>query len=135
MSVAQPREGMENFSEMLRDMLPRRSKKRTVKVTEARRILLEQVPVEGPNPSVGFMLQKDLLLPWRSIVRNVEFGLEARSISRTSQALANSSLERSRRASGPRIGVMRRRSLEGPGVAGGFNRSYPRKRSSSCAFA
>ncbi|HWP69480.1 MAG TPA: ATP-dependent protease ATPase subunit HslU [Gemmatimonadaceae bacterium] len=35
-------EGMENFSEMLRDMLPRRNKKRTVKVTEARRILLEQ---------------------------------------------------------------------------------------------
>src|SRR5688572_14149511 len=35
-------EGMENFSEMLKDMLPRRSKKRTVKVTEARRILLEQ---------------------------------------------------------------------------------------------
>jgi NitT/TauT family transport system ATP-binding protein len=46
------------------------------------RILLNQVPVEGPNPSVGFMLQKDLLLPWRSIVRNVEFGLEARAISR-----------------------------------------------------
>jgi ATP-dependent HslUV protease ATP-binding subunit HslU len=35
-------EGMENFTEMLRDMLPRRSKKRTVKVAEARRILLEQ---------------------------------------------------------------------------------------------
>jgi ATP-dependent HslUV protease ATP-binding subunit HslU len=35
-------EGMENFSEMLRDMLPRRSKKRTVKVSEARRILIEQ---------------------------------------------------------------------------------------------
>jgi NitT/TauT family transport system ATP-binding protein len=46
------------------------------------RILLNQVPVEGPNPSVGFMLQKDLLLPWRTIVHNVEFGLEARSISR-----------------------------------------------------
>jgi NitT/TauT family transport system ATP-binding protein len=46
------------------------------------RILLNQIPVEGPNPSVGFMLQKDLLLPWRSIVRNVEFGLEARAISR-----------------------------------------------------
>jgi NitT/TauT family transport system ATP-binding protein len=28
------------------------------------------------------MLQKDLLLPWRTIVHNVEFGLEARSISR-----------------------------------------------------
>src|SRR5262249_8672720 len=32
--------------------------------------------------TVGFMLQKDLLLPWRSIVHNVEFGLEARAISR-----------------------------------------------------
>ncbi len=35
-------EGMENFTEMLRDMLPRRSRKRTLKVAEARRILLEQ---------------------------------------------------------------------------------------------
>ena len=46
------------------------------------RILLNQVPFEGPNPSVGFILQKDLLLPWRTIVHNVEFGLEARAISR-----------------------------------------------------
>jgi NitT/TauT family transport system ATP-binding protein len=37
-------------------------------------------PVIGPNSHVGFMLQKDLLLPWRTIVRNVEFGLEARGI-------------------------------------------------------
>jgi ATP-dependent HslUV protease ATP-binding subunit HslU len=35
-------EGMENFTEMLQDMLPKRKKKRTVKVSEARRILLEQ---------------------------------------------------------------------------------------------
>lgn len=47
------------------------------------RILLNQVLVEGPNPTVGFMLQKDLLLPWRKIIHNVEFGLEARSISRS----------------------------------------------------
>jgi len=46
------------------------------------RIVLNGKPVEGPNPSVGFMLQKDLLLPWRSIVHNVEFGLEARGLSR-----------------------------------------------------
>lgn len=39
-------------------------------------------PVTGPNSHVGFMLQKDLLLPWRTIVRNVEFGLEARNVSR-----------------------------------------------------
>jgi ATP-dependent HslUV protease ATP-binding subunit HslU len=35
-------EGMENFTEMLKDMLPKRHKKRTLKVTEARRILVEQ---------------------------------------------------------------------------------------------
>ncbi|HEX6050062.1 MAG TPA: ATP-dependent protease ATPase subunit HslU [Gemmatimonadaceae bacterium] len=35
-------EGMENFTEMLQDMLPKRKKRRTVKVSEARRILLEQ---------------------------------------------------------------------------------------------
>lgn len=38
--------------------------------------------VTGPNSHVGFMLQKDLLLPWRSIVRNVEFGLETRGMSK-----------------------------------------------------
>ncbi|MEP6509331.1 MAG: ATP-dependent protease ATPase subunit HslU [Gemmatimonadales bacterium] len=35
-------EGMGNFSDMIQDMLPKRTKKRTVKVSEARRILLEQ---------------------------------------------------------------------------------------------
>jgi ATP-dependent HslUV protease ATP-binding subunit HslU len=35
-------EGMENFTEMLRDMMPKKTKKRTVKVSEARRILIEQ---------------------------------------------------------------------------------------------
>ncbi len=40
------------------------------------------VAVDGPNRHVGFMLQKDLLLPWRSIIDNVEFGLEARQVSR-----------------------------------------------------
>ena len=38
--------------------------------------------VTRPNPHVGFMLQKDLLLPWRTIVKNVEFGLESRGVSR-----------------------------------------------------
>jgi ATP-dependent HslUV protease ATP-binding subunit HslU len=35
-------EGIENFTEMLRDMMPKKTKKRTVKVSEARRNLLEQ---------------------------------------------------------------------------------------------
>ena len=47
--------------------------------------------VNGPNAHVGFMLQKDLLLPWRTIVGNVEFGLEARGVAgpaRRERALA-----------------------------------------------
>ena len=39
-------------------------------------VFLDGELVKGPSPDVGFMLQKDLLLPWRTIRRNVEFGLE-----------------------------------------------------------
>ena len=35
-------EGVENFTSMLQDMMPKRTKKRTVKVSEARRILIDQ---------------------------------------------------------------------------------------------
>jgi len=35
-------EGIENFTEMIRDMMPKKTKKRTLKVSEARRILIEQ---------------------------------------------------------------------------------------------
>ncbi|HXQ49973.1 MAG TPA: ABC transporter ATP-binding protein [Stellaceae bacterium] len=36
--------------------------------------------VTRPNPHVAFMLQKDLLLPWRTIRENVEFGLEIQGV-------------------------------------------------------
>ena len=46
MEMMQPPQGMEgqdiNFMEMLQDMLPRRKKRRTVRVPEARRILLDE---------------------------------------------------------------------------------------------
>jgi len=32
--------------------------------------------VEGPNAHVAFMLQKDLLLPWRTVAENVTLGAE-----------------------------------------------------------
>ncbi len=35
--------------------------------------------IEGPSAHVAFMLQKDLLLPWRTIIDNVMFGLEIQS--------------------------------------------------------
>jgi NitT/TauT family transport system ATP-binding protein len=42
--------------------------------------------VTGPNSHVAFMLQKDLLLPWRTIRENVQLGLEIRGIERGSKA-------------------------------------------------
>ncbi|MEP3330216.1 ABC transporter ATP-binding protein [Sedimentitalea sp.] len=45
-------------------------------------VLVSNRTVTGPNAEVGFMLQKDLLLPWRSILSNIEFGLEARGVAR-----------------------------------------------------
>lgn len=48
-------------------------------------VLVSGEAVTGPNHHVGFMLQKDLLLPWRSIRSNVEFGLEARGVAAESR--------------------------------------------------
>jgi len=44
----------------------------------AGRVLLEGRPVTAPHPKVGYMLQTDNLLPWRSIRKNVTLGLEIR---------------------------------------------------------
>ena len=51
--------------------------------------------VEGPNAHVAFMLQKDLLLPWRTIAENVMFGVEIQGLpqaerKRRAQALLES---------------------------------------------
>ncbi|MCC6006173.1 MAG: ABC transporter ATP-binding protein [Rhodobacteraceae bacterium] len=48
-------------------------------------VLVSGEPVRGPNSHVGFMLQKDLLLPWRTIIKNVEFGLESRGVARATR--------------------------------------------------
>jgi NitT/TauT family transport system ATP-binding protein len=45
-------------------------------------VSLRGAEVAGPSSSVGFMLQKDMLLPWRTVLQNVEFGLEARNLSK-----------------------------------------------------
>jgi NitT/TauT family transport system ATP-binding protein len=42
--------------------------------------LVDGEPVEGPNAHVAFMLQKDLLLPWRTVAENVMFGIEIQGV-------------------------------------------------------
>ncbi len=43
-------------------------------------IAVDGEPVTGPSKKVGFMLQKDLLLPWRTVLHNVTIGLELRGV-------------------------------------------------------
>jgi NitT/TauT family transport system ATP-binding protein len=70
-------------------------------------VRLDGAPVKGPSPKVGFMLQKDLLLPWRTILENVTIGLETQGMPRA---------ERNDRA----------RSLIAKYGLGGFENAYPR---------
>jgi NitT/TauT family transport system ATP-binding protein len=37
-------------------------------------------PIVGPNAHVACMLQKDLLLPWRTVAENVTFGIEIQGV-------------------------------------------------------
>lgn len=58
-------------------------------------VLVGGEAVKGPVRRVAFMLQKDLLMPWRSIRRNVELGLEIQGVDAASRAsVANELLER-----------------------------------------
>lgn len=51
--------------------------------------------VNGPVQKVAFMLQKDLLMPWRSIRQNVELGLEIQGMAATERrAIAEDLLDR-----------------------------------------
>src|SRR5271166_2915638 len=45
-------------------------------------ILLDGVPTESLRGRVGYMMQKDLLFPWRTVLGNVLLGLETRGVHR-----------------------------------------------------
>ncbi len=38
------------------------------------------LPISGLNPKIGYVTQNDNLLPWRTLFRNVEFGMEVRGV-------------------------------------------------------
>lgn len=44
------------------------------------RVLVNEEEVERPNASIGFMLQKDLLMPWKTVLENAELGLAIRGV-------------------------------------------------------
>jgi NitT/TauT family transport system ATP-binding protein len=70
------------------------------------RVLHDGQPVNGPQPSVGFVFQSDNLMPWRTVWDNIALGPELRG--------------ESRKAYGPRIQQL----LELVGLTG-FPRYYP----------
>jgi ABC-type nitrate/sulfonate/bicarbonate transport system ATPase subunit len=46
----------------------------------AGRVLIDEVDATGTIGRVGYMLQKDLLLPWRSVLDNVILGMEIQGV-------------------------------------------------------
>jgi len=58
-------------------------------------VCVDGVPIDGLSGVVAYMLQKDLLLPWRSIIDNVVLGMEIDGIpKREAYARARPLLER-----------------------------------------
>lgn len=44
-------------------------------------VLLGDEPIRRPHPRIGLVSQQDNLYPWRTLIKNVEFGLEIRGVS------------------------------------------------------
>jgi NitT/TauT family transport system ATP-binding protein len=58
-------------------------------------VFVDRERVQGPNRHVGYMLQKDLLMPWRTILQNVMYGLQIRRVPRReAEAKAHEALRR-----------------------------------------
>src|ERR1700735_5569491 len=46
------------------------------------RVVIDSVDATGTIGRVGYMLQKDLLLPWRTVLDNIILGMEIKGVSR-----------------------------------------------------
>jgi NitT/TauT family transport system ATP-binding protein len=47
------------------------------------RILIDGTPINGPALDRGLVFQQYALFPWRTAIRNVEFGLEAKNVAKS----------------------------------------------------
>src|SRR5579884_1998088 len=74
----------------------------------AGKVFYKDSPVVGPRLEVGYLMQKDTLMPWRNVEHNIEMPLEIRKVNK---------IERRRRA-----GEL----IEKVGLKG-FEKSYPRE--------
>lgn len=45
-------------------------------------VLLDGIPVTGPNPEIGIVFQDSSLYPWRTVLENVELGPEIKGVNR-----------------------------------------------------
>ena len=43
-------------------------------------VLVDEEPVRGPHPAVGLVFQQESAFPWRTVLENVEFGLEMHGV-------------------------------------------------------
>jgi NitT/TauT family transport system ATP-binding protein len=55
-------------------------------------VVVDGAPVTRPSPHVAIMLQKDLLLPWRTIRENIEFGVEIHGLAPAERRARSSAL-------------------------------------------
>ena len=53
---------------------------------ESGSVYIDGAVVEGLHPNLSYMPSRDALLPWRTVMRNVEYGLELRGMSREDRA-------------------------------------------------
>jgi NitT/TauT family transport system ATP-binding protein len=45
-------------------------------------VLIEGEPIQGPHPAVGLVFQQESAFPWRTVLENVEFGLEMHGVAK-----------------------------------------------------
>jgi NitT/TauT family transport system ATP-binding protein len=46
------------------------------------KVIVEGKEVKGPNPDIGFVFQRYMLFPWKTVMGNVEMGLKLRGFSK-----------------------------------------------------